>query len=82
MIYYLFTKKAWITPGNQPSNVNSKLMKKVPLKPCFKNTASGGNNILKIIVNRDIICVFWLVNINVNVKKKVNQLFHLQLAQF
>ncbi len=43
-----------MTPGIQPISVRRMLIKNVPLKPCFKNTANGGNKILRMMVSKDI----------------------------
>ena len=44
-----------MTPGSQKIAVSIKLIKKAVLKPCFKNTASGGSKMFKMIVSNDII---------------------------
>ena len=58
---YLFTMNACITPGNHPKRVSKILINKVVLIPWFKATATGGNNMFKIIVNNDIINVFKII---------------------
>ena len=51
-----------MTPGNQPMIVNTTLIKKVVPKPCFKNTANGGNKMLRMIVSKDIRKILKLIN--------------------
>ena len=45
----LNTKKACITPGNQPIRVSRTFKKKVPPMPYRKPTAKGGSSIARII---------------------------------
>lgn len=52
---YPLTINAWITPGNQANRVKRTLTKKVVPRPCFRNTAKGGNRMFKIIVRIDIL---------------------------
>ncbi len=47
-----------MTPGIQPMMVSMTLIKKVLPKPCFINTANGGNSMLRSIVNTDIVIDF------------------------
>jgi len=48
---------AWIMPGSQARAVSMILIRNVPLRPCFINTAKGGKRIFNIMIPIDIIFI-------------------------
>ncbi len=49
-----------MTPGIHPIKVSSMFRKNAPPSPRFMNTATGGNKMLNMIVNNDIVLVLVL----------------------
>jgi hypothetical protein len=49
------TIKACVTPGSHAKRVSKRLITKVLPIPCFKNTASGGRIMFKMMVRIDIL---------------------------